>query len=781
MTLSLKKPDKIYLKVFLTGFVVFYIVMLPMIAYNKGIFLYYGDFNSQQIPFYQLAHNAVRNGNFFWNWNTDLGANFIGSYSFYLLGSPFFWLTIPFPDAAVPYLMPVLLALKYATASLTAFMYIKRFVRNYNAAFIGALLYAFSGFQSYNVFFNHFHDATAFFPLLLIAMEERIQNERKGVFALAVALCAVVSYFFFEGEVIFCIIYFIIRSFSPDFKITPKKFFLLAGEAIIGVMLAAFMLLPSLLAIVDNPRTAERLLGYDLVAYNDKMRLLRIIQTFFMLPDVPARPNLFASETAKWASIGGYLPLFSMAGVIAFMRGKSSHWASRIIKICIAMAFIPVLNSFFAGFTSSYYARWYFMPILIMAMMTAYAIDNSELDLKYGVYFSAAAVVIFAIIGTLPSKIDNKVKWFSLPKYPIYFWITIAVTMACAVTLIILLRKSKRDEEFIKKLSSITIAACFICTATTVWYGVSNGPYPKPFISEAINGAKSISLPESDFYRIDISENVDNYPMSWGIPSMRAFQSVVPASIMEFYPTVGVTRDVASRADTSKFGLRGLFSVKYYFNHLDEDQKEEKELDMPGFEYYDTQNGFKIYENKYYVPMGFTFDYYISEESYLKHSDAYADKILMKAIVLNDEQIEKYSDILKPLDNSELNLTSYDRYLSDCEERAKTACSSFKEDTKGFTAEITLDKDNLVFFSVPYDKGFTASVDGEAVTVEKTDIGFMAVKVPAGEHTIRFNYFPQGLKTGFLITLGGILILLAYLFIFRKERTIKKENHYDYN
>ena len=57
----------------------------------------------------------------------------------------------------------------------------------------------------------------------------------------------------------------------------------------------------------------------------------------------------------------------------------------------------------------------------------------------------------------------------------------------------------------------------------------------------------------------------------------------------------------------------------------------------------------------------------------------------------------------------------------------------------------------------------------------------MAVKVPAGEHTIRFNYFPQGLKTGFLITLGGILILLAYLFIFRKERTIKKENHYDYN
>ena len=52
---------------------------VPFMVLNEGYFLFYGDFNVQQIPFYQLAHEAVKSGNIFWNWHTDLGANFIGS------------------------------------------------------------------------------------------------------------------------------------------------------------------------------------------------------------------------------------------------------------------------------------------------------------------------------------------------------------------------------------------------------------------------------------------------------------------------------------------------------------------------------------------------------------------------------------------------------------------------------------------------------------------------------------------------------------------------------
>ena len=89
--------------------------------------------------------------------------------------------------------MPVLLAVKHGVATLTAYAFIRRFVDNTSACFIGGLLYAFSGFQTYNVFFNHFHDATAFFPLMLLGFELLVQKNKKGPFAVAVAICATIS------------------------------------------------------------------------------------------------------------------------------------------------------------------------------------------------------------------------------------------------------------------------------------------------------------------------------------------------------------------------------------------------------------------------------------------------------------------------------------------------------------------------------------------------------------------------------------------------------------
>ena len=179
---ALREELRRYLLAFLLGFGSLLVVILPIIIADGGYYIYYGDYNSQQIPFYNLANDAVRSGSFGWNWYTDLGVNFIGSYAFYLLGSPFFWLTTILPRSWVTFAMPVLLCMKHGIASLTAYAYIRRFVRSPHAAMIGGLLYAFSGFQLFNIFFNHFQDVTAFFPLLLIAMEELVNQNRRGVF-----------------------------------------------------------------------------------------------------------------------------------------------------------------------------------------------------------------------------------------------------------------------------------------------------------------------------------------------------------------------------------------------------------------------------------------------------------------------------------------------------------------------------------------------------------------------------------------------------------------------
>ena len=103
--------------------------------------------------------------------------------------------------------------------------------------------------------------------------------------------------------------------------------------------------------------------------------------------------------------------------------------------------------------------------------------------------------------------------------------------------------------------------------------------------------------------------------------------------------------------------------------------------------------------------------------------------------------------------------------LAECTERTKTACDSFTYNSKGFHATISTDHENLVFFSVPWEEGWSAEVNGEPVAIEKADIGFMAVPVAAGDSEITFTYHTPGLKAGALLSLGGLVLFAGYLTV----------------
>ncbi len=789
-----KQKEK-YLFLFITAFLGMMVAFIPSMIVNKGIFLYYGDFNSQQVMFYQHAHDAIRDGAMGWDWGTDLGSSFVGSYAFYLLGSPFFWLTILFPSGAVPYLIPWLLALKTAVAAVTAYAYIRHFVPNANACYIGGLLYAFSGFQTYNVFFNHFHDATAFFPLLLLGFELLVQENKKGPFAVAVAICATISYFFFACEVVFVVIYFFIRCLDKTFDIDMKKFGLLILEAVIGVMIAAVIFLPSALSVMNNYRVNERLYGLDLVIYSENVRIPRIIQSFFMLSDMPARINILNSDKARWASMAGYLPMFSMAGVIAFMRTRKKHWLTKAVAVFGIMACVPILNSTFVLFNASYYARWYYMPILLMCLMTAQVLAENKDDLKKGFLPVCVVCAIFLGIGLLPTNENGVVSYGKVPEYIELYYIQAIVTILMTVMLGMLIYVvAEKKVDYMKVASGMTAAAVIICMTSSVIYGVTQGTDNADYIERAINGGDNIDMDklesqsenynaDNDFYRIDTSENVDNWCMFWDLSSMRCFHSVVSTSIMDFYGSIGQTRDVASRMETKVYPLRGLFSVKYYFNELSENERKgttaistpETINNFKGFEYVDTQNGFNIYENKYYVPMGFTYDHYCYDSDIQKASEVDKTMMLMKALVLDREQAAKYKDCLSYYSFKGTDYTEQE-YYQNCLDRRANSCSSFNYDSYGFNAKITLDRDNLVFFSVPYDDGWTATVNGKEADIEKVDYGFMAVLCPEGENEIEFTYETKGLFWGKVITFVGIGTLIVYLGAAHFSGRKKKES-----
>lgn len=762
-----KNEPKNYIKIFLLSGIVASLIFLPFIIFDKGLFLLYGDYNVQQIPFYQLAHDAVRSGSFGWNWHTDLGANFIASYSFYLLGSPFFWLTIPFPNEMLPYLMAPLFILKFSIAALTSYIFIRRFTKTAYMAFFGALMYAFSGFMIYNIFYNHFHEVVAFFPLMLIGMEELMVNKRKGLFALTVALNLITSYYFFVPAVVFLVIYFIIRCLTGKFKLKINFIVCIFIESILGVMMGIILFIPSALMVMQNPRVGGMLLGYDMLFYDTPQKYGLIIQSLFFPPDMPAFPNFFPDADAKWFSVAAYLPMFSMIGVISFIKEKRKSWLKYILIALFIAMFVPILNSVFNGLNSSFYTRWFYILTLMTALATAISLERKNIDISSGIKLNLIIVGCFALIGILPKKENNAISFFQMPEHPIMFWINVLLTVAGIIITYMLTKKSKKGTKQFYKNSILALCTfIFIYSTAQITWGKCYGGLDayKNVVEDGLN--TRFDLDKTDFYRIDLygENNTDNWPMYWKEPSIQAFQSTVPASIMTFYKNIDIKRDVASRPDTDKYdALRHFLSVKYIFI------REGETSNIPaGFKFDSNQNGFNIYKNEYFMPIGFAMDKYIKDNTWQHTNSLYKDRLLLKGVLLNENQIKKYETILSPVSIENSNKLTDNQMISDIKALKSKECTNFKYNSYGFTANISLHNDNLVLFTVPYESDWTATVNNNPVDIENVDSGMMAVKCNKGDNNIVFKYKTPGLTESIFITIIGAIIYIIYMLINKK-------------
>lgn len=88
-------------------------------------------------------------------------------------------------------------------------------------------------------------------------------------------------------------------------------------------------------------------------------------------------------------------------------------------------------------------------------------------------------------------------------------------------------------------------------------------------------------------------------------------------------------------------------------------------------------------------------------------------------------------------------------------------------------ASVDTEKEQLLVTTIPYEKGWSATIDGEKVAVSAFQDAFVAIKVPAGKHAIALHYLPQGLKAGsisFVLCLG---LFLFYDFTYRKKQRLE--------
>ena len=71
-------------------------------------------------------------------------------------------------------------------------------------------------------------------------------------------------------------------------------------------------------------------------------------------------------------------------------------------------------------------------------------------------------------------------------------------------------------------------------------------------------------------------------------------------------------------------------------------------------------------------------------------------------------------------------------------------------------------QDSSIFFTIPYDKGWSAYQDGKKLEIKQAQTGFMKVDVPKGKGTITLSFIPNGFVIGAVCSVTALLLFGIY-------------------
>ena len=77
-------------------------------------------------------------------------------------------------------------------------------------------------------------------------------------------------------------------------------------------------------------------------------------------------------------------------------------------------------------------------------------------------------------------------------------------------------------------------------------------------------------------------------------------------------------------------------------------------------------------------------------------------------------------------------------------------------------ARYDVKQDTSIFFTIPYDKGWSAYQDGKKIEIKQAQTGFMKVDVPKGKGTITLSFIPNGFVIGAICSFTSLLLFGIY-------------------
>ncbi|MCI7736282.1 MAG: YfhO family protein [Clostridiales bacterium] len=761
---------------FLLGALTALLALAPAIVPYGGQYVTRGDYIEQQLPFILEARRILRGGLNSYSFSTFLGAPAVGTYAFYTLGSPFVWPLALLPETLIPYGISVMAVLKHAVAALTAFCYFRRMVKSDRLALLGGLLYTFSSFTVVNTQFYHFTEVVAFFPLILLGIEIAMSDApRPGLLALFCALNALTNYYFMLASALLAALYFAFRFFSPDWRgaRSLRRVVTVVFECGVGCALSGVLLLPALrfmLSITrtgagDTPLLAQR---YAPAVLLERLRTL-------LMPIESNVVHAFYGDAGSWCSTAAYLPVFGLTGVPVLMAARRQGWLKALLGVLAVCCAVPALCGAFSLFTNTGYTRWWYGLSLMLALATLRACESGASRRAWLASFALCSLLTAAltlplllpegVISALGQRLAGVIQNRKTGAYAgdAFRALSLSLTLLGGFSMLLLLRRPRFGA-----------ALAIVCLCAAVQYGAyiavgdrellsggaeaGNGVYALEEIAEPTLGA--LSLPEPEGYtRIDYGPRLRNYGLLRGQSSLTCFNSLRASTIGRFISTAGFGYDESTTVSPpdSSGAIRALLSVSEYHQTDGEPVPE-------GFVYDREENGFAVYTNPNAVPMGFL-QTVCTGDAHQRMDSGTVGAVMLAAVTLDDEQLARYGGRMERLD-----VYHIPDWQTSAARLRENACTRFETSADGFHASIDAREAGLLVFTIPYDKGFSATVDGKPAEIVPCDLSFMAVWVEPGAHEIAFTYRTRSLTAGIALSLLAASALCIYVALCRKKR-----------
>lgn len=744
------------------------------------------DTISQFYPaYYHLADYVSKAGFPLWSFNQGMGQNIfpvgnIDPFSLYiiLMGKHFVYYSIFYAEV-----------LKIFCAGLFFCLFLKKINLSDYTAVVGGILYSFTGYMIVGGTWLSFSTQAVYIALLLYSFEKLYQDDNWILFPLSIFLITSFQLIdlYFIG--VFLIIYIIFRLFETgdnNAKNIFSLFIKLVFLGLAGMAMSTFFLINGLQIMLESPRISGDASYFNILFSKPVWGLegTSVWKNHYLT----ALMRLFSSDILgtgdNFRGWNNYLeaPLF-YCGLISLVllphflslsdkRKKITY----VILLCIFI--LPVIFPFFRYaywlFTGNYYRMFSFFVAIVILLIGLKSLDRIDRQSKIDIRVTLLTLLLLLFILYYPYKnssiIDTNIR-------------NIVAIFLTIYSVLLYLIQFINIKNIVKLLFLFTIVMELICLY-----------YPSINIRPVISGRETVEKVGYNDYTVDAVAFIKSQDKSFfridkdycSVPSKYAclndskaqefygtssYHSFNQLNYIKFLQTMELIRkkdELDSRWSPGISEAPLLYSfagIKYVLT-----RKQNPSLINPAYDQIALAGNVRILRNKLSLPLGFTYDKYIPLKDFKALSKDQKMYALYKAVVIDDNIDEKYGNLEK-LNSKEVgNDYLLDDHVKDIGLLKKDSLKISNHSQNKITGEIHVDKDKMLFFSIPFDKGWHIKIDGKMANPLMVNIGFIGVPLYKGLHHIELSYVPSYFYTGAVISVIAFFLFIC-LIIFKYRRT----------